>query len=217
MSNSPLVSFAQLSPNNSGVRTQPISRFTPHCYCAQVTVERMGKGFANPDNKTSANYGIGYDGAVGMYVPENKRAWTSSSESNDQRAITVECASDGTNPFKFNTVVYNRLIELCVDICKRNGKTKVIWIPNKDTALAYTPKSDEMLITVHRWFSSSRSCPGDWLYNRLGEFAVEVNNQLGAQALYRVQVGAFRNIDYANAYCEQIRQAGFPAFVTRVE
>lgn len=217
MTNSPLVSFTHLSPNNSGVRTQPISRFTPHCYCAQVTVERMGKGFANPDNKTSANYGIGYDGAVGLYVPENKRAWTSSSESNDQRAITVECASDGTNPYKFNTIVYNRLIELCVDICKRNGKTKIIWIPNKDTALAYAPKSDEMLITVHRWFSSSRSCPGDWLYNRLGEFAVEVNNQLGAQALYRVQVGAFRNIDYANAYCEQIRQVGFPAFVTRVE
>lgn len=216
MSNSPLVSFTRLSPNNSGVRTQPISRFTPHCYCAQVTVERMGKGFEDPNNKTSANYGIGYDGAVGMYVPENKRAWTSSSESNDQRAITVECASDSTDPFKFNTIVYNRLIELCVDICKRNGKTKVIWIPNKETALAYAPKSDEMLITVHRWFSSSRSCPGDWLYNRLGEFAVEVNNQLGAQALYRVQVGAFRNIDYANAYCEQIRQAGFPAFVTRV-
>lgn len=217
MSNSPLVSYTQLSPNNSGVRTQPISRFTPHCYCAQVTVERMGKGFANPDNKASANYGIGYDGAVGLYVPENKRAWTSSSESNDQRAITVECASDGANPYKFNTIVYNRLIELCVDICKRNGKSKVIWIPNKETALAYAPKSDEMLITVHRWFSSSRSCPGDWLFNRLGEFAVEVNNQLGAQALYRVQVGAFRNIDYANAYCEQIRQAGFPAFVTRVE
>lgn len=217
MSNSALVSYTQLSPNNSGVRTQPISRFTPHCYCAQVTVERMGKGFANPDNKTSANYGIGYDGAVGLYVPENKRAWTSSSEHNDQRAITVECASDGANPFKFNTVVYNRLIELCVDICKRNGKSRVIWIPNKDTALAYAPKTDEMLITVHRWFSSSRSCPGDWLFNRLGEFAVEVNNQLGAQALYRVQVGAFRNIDYANAYCKQIRQAGFPAFVTRVE
>lgn len=217
MSNSPLVSFTQLSPNNSGVRSQPISRFTPHCYCAQVTVERMGKGFANPDNKTSANYGIGYDGTVGLYVPENKRAWTSSSESNDQRAITVECASDGTTPFKFNTIVYNRLIELCVDICKRNGKNKVIWIPNRETALAYAPKENEMLITVHRWFSSSRSCPGDWLFNRLGEFAVEVNNQLGAQALYRVQVGAFRNIDYANAYCEQIRQAGFPAFVTRVE
>ena len=217
MGDSPLVSFTQLSPNNSGLRTQPISRFTPHCYCAQVTVERMGKGFANPANKTSANYGIGYDGTVGMYVPENKRAWTSSSEYNDQRAITVECASDSTDPFKFNTIVYNRLIELCVDICKRNGKNKVIWIPNKDTALAYAPKTDELLITVHRWFTSSRSCPGDWLFNRLSEFAVEVNNQLGAQALYRVQVGAFRNIDYANAYCEQIRQAGFPAFVTRVE
>lgn len=217
MSNSPLVTVVIESPNNSGVRTQPISRITPHCYCGQVTAERMGNGFAKPATKASSNYGIGYDGTIGMFVPENKRSWCSSSESNDQRAITIECASDAVEPCKFNTVVYDRLIELCVDICKRNGKNKVVWIPDKDAALNYSPKVNEMLLTVHRWFTTSRSCPGSWMFSRMAEFAVSVNDRLIDQPLYRVQVGAFHNKDYAENYCQTIRDAGFPAFVTRVE
>lgn len=217
MSNSPLVNYTQLSPNNSGVRTQPISRITPHCYCGQVTVERMGNGFAKTSTKASSNYGIGYDGSVGMFVEENMRSWCSSSESNDQRAVTIECASDATEPCNFNSVVYERLIDLTVDICKRNGKNRVIWIPNKQTALVYAPKENEILLTVHRWFTNNRSCPGTWMMNRMAEFACAVNDRLTAQPLYRVQVGAFHNKTYAENYCQAIREAGFPAFVTRVE
>lgn len=217
MSNSSLVTYTKLSPNNSGVRTQPISRITPHCYCGQVTAERMGNGFANPEVEASSNYGIGLDGTIGMFVPENMRSWCSSSASNDQRAVTIECASDAKEPCTFNSIVYERLIALTVDICKRNGKNKVVWIPNKDEALAYAIKSNEILITVHRWFSSVRSCPGEWLYSRLAEFACAVNNQLVDKPLYRVQVGAFHNKSYADDYANAIRKAGFPAFVVQVE
>lgn len=177
MSNSPLVSYTRLSPNHSGKRTHAIDRITPHCVVGQVTVQSLGNVFAPASRQASSNYGIGLDGAVGMYVDEGNRSWCSSSNANDQRAVTIECASDTTAPYAFRPVVYDRLIELCVDICKRNGKTKLIWIGDKTKALAYTPKSGEMLLTVHRWFAA-KSCPGDWMYARMGDLAAKVTAQL---------------------------------------
>lgn len=177
MSNSPLVSYTRLSPNHSGKRTHAIDRITPHCVVGQVTVQSLGNVFAPVSRQASSNYGIGLDGAVGMYVEECNRSWCSSSNANDQRAVTIECASDTTAPYAFRPVVYDRLIELCVDICRRNGKRKLIWIGDKTKALAYTPKSGEMLLTVHRWFAN-KSCPGDWMYARMGDLAAKVTAQL---------------------------------------
>lgn len=76
-----------------------------------------------------------------------------------------------------NDKVYASLIKLCVDICKRNGKKKLLWFANKDKTLNYAPKSDEMVLTVHRWFAN-KSCPGDWLYARLGDLAAKVTAEL---------------------------------------
>jgi flagellum-specific peptidoglycan hydrolase FlgJ len=87
-----------------------------------------------------------------------------------------------------NDKVYARLIELCIDICKRNGKTKLLWFADKDKSLAYEPKSDEMLITVHRWFAN-KSCPGDWLYSRLSEVASRVTTALGSTSEETTQTG----------------------------
>ena len=130
--------------------------------------------------RSSSNYGIGVDGRVGMYVEEKNRSWCSSSNANDQRAITIECASDNTEPYAFKDVVYQRLIELCTDICKRNGKTKLLWLGDKTKTLNYTPKSDEMVLTVHRWFAN-KSCPGNWMYGRMGDLASKVTAALGGE------------------------------------
>ena len=176
--NSPLVSYTKLSPNHSGQRTHSIDRITPHCVVGQCPVETLGNIFAPTSRQASCQYGIGVDGRVGMYVEEKNRSWCSSSNANDQRAVTIECASDTEAPYAFKDVVYNKLIELCVDICKRNGKSKLLWLGDKTKTLNYTPKSDEMVLTVHRWFAN-KSCPGDWLYNRLGNLATAVTKQLG--------------------------------------
>lgn len=125
--NSSLVSHTNLSPNNSGARTHAIDRITPHCVVGQCSVETLGNIFARSSYQASSNYGIGYDGRVGMYVEEKNRSWCSSSYSNDQRAVTIECASDTTEPYTFRDVVYQKLITLCVDICKRNAKTILQW------------------------------------------------------------------------------------------
>ena len=176
-SNSALTAVTIYSPNNSGIRTHTIDRISPHCVVGQCTAEALGAWFAKSSTQASSNYGIDKDGRVGLYVDESKRSWCTSSNANDQRAVTIECASDTTSPYRMNDCVYLTLIDLCADICKRNGKKKLIWIPNKDQALAYEPKSDEMLITVHRWFAN-KSCPGDWLYSRLGDLAAKVTAKL---------------------------------------
>ena len=108
MSNSSMVSYKKLSPNNSGKRTMNIDRITPHCVVGQCSVETLGRIFSDKKRKASSNYGIGSDGRVGMYVPENKRSWCSSSASNDQRAVTIECASDTKEPYTMNKKVYNQ-------------------------------------------------------------------------------------------------------------
>jgi len=178
MSNSSLVSYTRLSPNHSGARTHSIDRITPHCVVGQLTVESIGNVFAPSSRQASSNYGIGKDGRVGMYVEEKNRSWCSSSNANDQRAVTIECASDITEPYAMNSAVYNTLIKLCTDICRRNGKNKLIWFGDKNKTLNYSPKSNEMVITVHRWFAN-KSCPGDWLYSRLGDLASKVTDNLG--------------------------------------
>ena len=178
MSNSSLVDCKMLSPNHSGKRTHSIDRITPHCVVGQLSAEGIGRCFDSKSREASCNYGIGNDGRVILVVDEANRSWCSSNRDNDQRAVTIECASDKSVPYAFNDAVYAKLVELCVDICKRNGKTKLIWLGDKDKTLAYNPAANEMVLTVHRWFAN-KSCPGDWMYQRMGDLAAKVTAKLG--------------------------------------
>lgn len=199
--NSKMVAYTKLSPNHSGKRTHSIDRISPHCVVGQCTAEGLGSWFARTSTQASSNYGIDKDGRVGMYVEEKNRSWCTSSNANDQRAITIECASDTKEPYAMNSKVYQTLIKLCVDICKRNGKKKLLWLGDKTKTLNYTPKSDEMVITVHRWFAN-KSCPGNWLYARLGDLANQVTKQLGGTTSTTpkagLQASALKNLSDAD-------------------
>ena len=192
--NSSMVAYTRLSPNHSGQRTHSIDRITPHCVVGQLSAESICGCFTSPSRQASCNYGIGTDGKVSLCVEEKNRSWCSSSNANDQRAVTIECASDKTEPYAMNSKVYDSLIKLCTDICRRNGKKKLLWLGDRNKTLNYTPKSDEMVLTVHRWFAN-KSCPGGWLYARLGDLAAKVTAALGtgasadkaASQLYRVR------------------------------
>lgn len=221
MSNSPLVVYTKLSPNHSGQRTHGIDRITPHCVVGQLSCERICDCFP-AGRGASCNYGIGTDGRISLCVEEKNRSWCSSSNANDQRAVTIECSSDKTAPYVMTDAVYAALIDLCTDICKRNGKKKLLWFGDKDKTLAYEPKADEMIITVHRWFAN-KSCPGDWLYNRLGDLAAKVTSRLGGAApqpspsgtLYRVQTGAYKNKANADSQLAKVKAAGFDTYMVK--
>ena len=179
--NSSLVSYTLLSPNHSGLRTHSIDRITPHCVVGQCTVESLGQVFYPSSRQASSNYGIGYDGRVGMYCEEKNRSWCSSSGANDQRAITIEIASDNYSPYAITNAAYNTAVKLMADICKRNGKTKLVYFADKNTALNYSDngqKSNEMLITLHKWFAST-ICPGQDIINKLPAMVAAVNSLLG--------------------------------------
>ena len=203
--NSSMVVYKKLSPNHSGQRTHSIDRITPHCVVGQCTAEGLGEWFEKQSTQASSNYGIDRDGRVALYVEEKNRSWCSSSNANDQRAITIECASDTTEPYAFRDVVYQTLIKLCIDICKRNGKNKLIWFGDKDKTLNYSPKSGEMILTVHRWFAN-KSCPGNWMYARMSDLAEKVTKALqgssdsgGGSASKETQATDLKNLSEADA------------------
>lgn len=173
-SNSPLVSYTQISPNKNSPRNHAIDTITIHCYVGQVSVESMGNWFRQYNAECSCNYGIGSDGRIGLFVDEQDRSWCSSSESNDNRAITIECASDMSAPFAVNSNVYNSLITLLADICKRNNIPELRWQANPDLI----GQVDKQNMTVHKWFAN-KDCPGEYLYSRHYDIANRVNALLG--------------------------------------
>ena len=217
MADSPLVTVEIPSPNNSGKRLYPLTRITPHCFVGQVTAQRGLEVFVPKSKEASANYVVGYDGQIGQGVPEDTRSWCSSSKDNDNRAITIEVASDTKDPYAITKEAEEALLSLMTDICRRHNKTALVWIPDKAKALAYKPKDNELLITVHRWFAA-KSCPGDYIYNRLAIYAAEVTKRLGkvpetSGKYYKVQVGAFKVKANATAMLEKLKAAGFDGYI----
>ena len=179
MAFSKLISCTILSPNHSGTRCFGLERITPHCMVGQLTAVSCGKLFEKESREASSNYGIGTNGDIAGYVDEKYRSWCTSSADNDNRAITIECASGTTAPYAMNDKVWKSLIALCTDICRRYGKDTLLWLGDKNTSLKYKPKDNELILTAHRWFAA-KSCPGDWLYKRLGNLASEVTKRLKA-------------------------------------
>jgi hypothetical protein len=158
--NSGLVDVVRRSPNHSGQRNHKIDYITPHCVVGQLTAEGIGSCFP-AGRDASCNYGIGRDGRVVLVVDEKNRSWCTSSRFNDQRAVTIECASDAYHPYAFNTAVWNKLILLCADICKRNGIKKLLWLGSAERTWNYTPKDGEALLTAHRWYDYKACVPID--------------------------------------------------------
>ena len=219
--NSPLVNYTKISPFRTPNRNHTIDTVTIHCVVGQCAIESLGELFQT--KQCSSNYGIGYDGRIGMYVEEKDRSWCSSSESNDHRAITIEVASDTFEPYAVKPAAYNALIKLLADICKRNGIKKLVWSTNKNDRVNHLNGCN---MTAHRDYHSGKSCPGTYLYEREGQIAAEVNKLLGVEdsagtsntsesTLYRVQIGAFSDCKNAENYLAKAKAAGFEGVVVR--
>lgn len=227
MSNSKLISCTLISPNKNSPRNHKIDTITIHCVVGQCSAERIGEIFKPTSRQASSNYGIGYDGRIGLYVDEADRSWCSSSAANDNRAITIEVASDTKHPYAVNDKAYAALLDLVEDICRRNGIKKLVWSTSKDDRVNHKNGCN---MTVHRDYAN-KSCPGDYLYNRHGEIAEEVNRRLGVPAeeqkpeqkpqgdaknLYRVQLGAFEKKDNATAFAAKLKKEGFDTYIVQI-
>lgn len=174
MGNSPLVTYTNITKNRTSPRNHAIDTITIHCIVGQWTAKQGCDYFATTDRECSANYVVGKDGSIGLSVPEADRSWCSSNRDNDNRAVTIEVASDTSHPYAVTDAAYAALIELVADICKRNGIKKLLWKADKNLI----GQVDKQNMTVHRWFAN-KACPGDYLYQRHGAIAEAVNAKLG--------------------------------------
>ena len=203
--NSSLVNYTKISPNKGNWddkqgkrvpdRLHTIDTISIHCTAGQCTVETLGTLFAKESKQASSNYGIGYDGRIGMYVEEKDRSWCTSNKDNDNRAITIEVASDSFAPYAVKDAAYQSLIKLVADICKRNGIKKLLWKGDK----SLIGQVDKQNMTVHRWFAN-KSCPGDYLYNLHGEIARKVNAILNPPVAATFAKGDLVEIKGTNYY-----------------
>lgn len=169
---SPLASVVVLSPHKRQ-RTHQIDTISIHCMAANGTIEACGKLFQG-SRVASSNYGIGSDGRIACYVPEEYRSIATNSTTNDDRAITIEVANDGGAPeWHVSDKAMAALVDLLVDICQRNEIDQLRWRGDK----SLIGKVDKQNMTVHRWFAS-KACPGDYLFKKHGEIAAAVNERL---------------------------------------
>lgn len=169
MSNSKLVNYTRISPNRTSPRKNIIKKITIHHMAGNLTVESCGEVFASSAAQASSNYGIGTDGRIGLYVEEKDRSWASSSPDNDNQAVTIEVANDqiGGN-WHVSDKALSKLIDLCVDICQRNGIKKLNYTGDKSGNL-----------TMHKWFADT-SCPGPYLESKFPYIAEQVNKRLNS-------------------------------------
>ena len=174
MSNSSLATYTRITKNKTSPRNHAIDTITIHCIVGQWTAKQGCDYFATTDRQCSANYVVGKDGSIGLSVDEKDRSWCSSNGTNDNRAITIEVASDTTHPYAVTAKAYAALLDLVTDICKRNGIKKLVWSTNKNDRVNHRNGCN---MTVHRDFAN-KACPGEYLYSRHGEIAAEVNRRL---------------------------------------
>lgn len=165
MSQSSLVNYTLISPFQTKPRAYPITKITIHHMAGNLTVEQCGKLFQS--RQACSNYGIDNKGRVGQYCLEENRAWCSANYDNDHRAINIELANDGGAPnWHVSDTVLNKCVELCVDICKRNGISSLNWTGDKNGNL-----------TIHQFFCAT-TCPGPYLKSKMPWIAAEVNSRL---------------------------------------
>lgn len=177
MSNSPLVDYTYISPHKTSPRVYPITKITIHHMAGNLTVEQCGKLFQT--REACSNYGIGSDGRVGMYCEEKDRAWCSANYDNDHRAINIELANDGGAPdWHVSDKTLNKCIDLCVDVCKRNGIPRLNFTGDKTGNL-----------TQHNYFCAT-ACPGPYLKSKFQWIADQVNARLsGGGTMARLRIG----------------------------
>lgn len=219
MSNSALISGSYTShQKRNRPRNNKILKITPHHCAGNMTFAGMKKEIDRADRQMSCNYFIQTDGKIYLFVDESDRSWCSFSPANDHQAITIEVANDGGAPnWHVSDKALAALIDLCADICQRNG------IP----ALNFTGNASGNL-TQHNYFTST-ACPGPYLKSKFQYIADEVNRRLGGDTdiptpevpavpdgLFRVQVGAFFQKANAETFMQQVKAKGFDAFIIQV-
>ena len=166
MSNSALAKYHLWTNKHSGARTEKISKIAIHHMAGNLSRSAM-ESIIKSDRQMSCTYAIYTDGTIEQFVDEAYRSWCTSSNWCDQRAISIEVANDSGEPnWHVSDKAMASLIDLCTDICKRNGIKTVTYTGDKNGTLV-----------KHQWFAAT-GCPGPYLGGKFEYIRDQVNARL---------------------------------------
>ena len=182
MIKSKLATYTNIANNYGGRRLYPVTKISIHHMAGKMTARQCADYFARTDRIASSNYTIGWDGSIALSVPEEYRAYTTSSSWCDERAITIEVSNEDNNggDWKITDKAYNALLDLVTDICRRYGIKDCSYTGDKDGVLQ-----------KHEWFAWT-NCPGKYLGSKFPEISRIVNQRLKGNLKKR-------NVDLTNS------------------
>ena len=171
-----------------------------HHMAGVLSAEQCGRIFQQAGRGASANYGIGKDGEVGLYVDEYNTAWANANWDSNCKSVSIELSnSSASGNYPVSDVVLNKAIDLIADIFKRNNLGKCVKGQN---------------LVWHSMYSNTY-CPGDYIRGKLDYIVDKVNEKLGLNSntnsndnLYKVQAGAFSKKENAENLANEIKNKG---------
>ena len=171
-----------------------------HHMAGVLSAEQCGRIFQQSGRGASANYGIGYDGKIGLYVDEYNTAWANANWDSNCKSVSIELSnSSASGNYPVSDVVLNKAIDLIADIFKRNNLGKCVKGQN---------------LVWHSMYSNTY-CPGDYIRGKLDYIVDKVNEKLGLNSntnsndnLYKVQAGAFSKKENADNLANEIKSKG---------
>lgn len=195
------------------------------CNIAEGTYDGTVGWLCNPASQTSSHFVVGKDGRVAQLVPLDQAAWCNgtSMAANDKRYFgksTLETVRER----KTNANYYTISIEHEGDWKDGRGKltaaqqeatVELIRYIRTEVKRLYGSEipADRKHIVGHYEINpiTKPCCPGECF--PFEEIIGALGGQKESEKLYRVQVGAFQSRENAQNYMQQVKGAGFPAFV----
>lgn len=212
MSNSSLVNVTVWCAEGNythGRSGRNIEMVALHHMAGVLSAEQCGRIFQQAGRGASANYGIGKDGEVGLYVDEYNTAWANANWDSNCKSVSIELSnSSASGNYPVSDVVLNKAIDLIADIFKRNNLGKCVKGQN---------------LVWHSMYSNTY-CPGDYIRGKLDYIVDKVNEKLGLNSnvssndnLYKVQVGAFSKKENADNLANEIKNKGIDTYIVKID
>ena len=158
--------YVDFGNQKSDRRYKSISKITIHHMAGNCNPRYCAEWHRDGNKDVSSNYYIGSDGSIVGGVSEDRRAWSTGDEDNDQSAINIEVANCSRGPeWRISDEALVSLLALCIDICKRYN-FRLNWTGDKYGSLT----THNMLVPT--------ICPGPYLMKMMKDIALNINKFL---------------------------------------
>ena len=197
-----------------------------HHMAGVLSAEQCGSIFQQSGRGASANYGIGYDGKIGLYVDEYNTAWANSNWDSNCKSVSIELSNSSVGgDYPVSDTVLNKAIDLITDIFKRNNlgdyvRSKLDYIVDKVNeklglnSNSGTSSNDNLYKVQVGAFSKKENA--EKLANEIKNKGVDTCI-ITEDGLYKVQCGAFENVDNAKNIAKTLNNMGYDTYIAGID